>query len=102
MTRFATDKSVRIFSDFPGMPQVCVSHDAMMYIEHRKQGHGHAEHVKGIEKMKELSYDYALCFVRTDNVAQIKILEKANWKQIQSFIWTHGCDTYHLYGRAIY
>jgi RimJ/RimL family protein N-acetyltransferase len=69
----------------PGCSQVVVSHNSVIYKEHRGLGHGTRANKFRIEKAKFLGYDYILCTVDGSNEAQLRILKNNGWKKLDSF-----------------
>lgn len=45
-------------------------------------------------KAKELGYDYIICTVMNENEAEIAILRKYGWRQMEDSIWNK--ETEHL------
>lgn len=84
--RHATQHSVREFTSFPGCNQIAVSHGMYMRKASRGKGHAHYEQKISLDKMRELGYGYALCTVDADNAAQIKVLRKAGWRDLDHFV----------------
>jgi len=85
---------------FPGCNQIVVSNHAFLPKDMRERGRGSREHSDRLEKIESLGYDYAVCTVKSDNLAQIKILEKNLWKHLDTFYNRETENTIHLFGRS--
>lgn len=68
----------------PGCSQVAVFHSVFNPTE-RQKGRGRLAHDARIDQARFLGYNAAMCTVNMDNEAQLKILEKAGWKNVHSF-----------------
>lgn len=99
--RFPSDAGFYELNSFPGCNQIVVSNHSFVKPELRGMGLGKQIHQERLDLMKELGYDYALCTVKADNIAQISILVKNQWKFLDSF---HNKETGHdvlIYGRKV-
>lgn len=82
---------------FPGSNQITVKNHAFVNI--KGQGNGSKQHFESNEKAAELGYDYMLCTVREDNVAQIHILTAHGWNFFDSFLSTETGNVVQIWGR---
>lgn len=86
----------------PGCSQVCVSHGVFVPVGLRGEGLGREAHAARLNNMRALGYDYGLCTVRSDNVPQLAIMDKANWVWLSSFHSSKTDADVRLYGRRLY
>lgn len=86
---------------FPGCNQLVVSNHSWIPPESRGKGLGDAAHKDRLHQMKALGYNYALCTVKADNVAQIKLLERNGWKKLDGFLNTETENFVELWGKII-
>jgi hypothetical protein len=70
---------------FPGCNQLVVSNHAFIFDVHRGEGRGTKEHYRRLLKARNLGYDAIICTVKSDNIAQIKILKKHEWTKCFEF-----------------
>ncbi len=86
---------------FPGCNQIVISNHSFVPKEARGKGLGSREHSDRLKKIESLGYDYALCTVKEENIAQIKILENNLWKHLDTFFNKETENTIRIYGRSI-
>ncbi len=86
---------------FPGCNQIAVSNHAFVHKALRGKGIGKTEHQKRLDLIKTLGYDYSMCTVKETNIPQIKILEGAGWKHLDTFLSTETENTIRIYGKVI-
>lgn len=85
----------------PGSSQIVVSHSAFTAESYRGKGHGKEAHQERLAHIRSLGYDYALCTVVADNVAQMSILRKAGWRLLATFVSSSSGNTINIMGRPI-
>ncbi len=68
----------------PGCSQVAVFHSVFNPGEKAK-GVGRIAHDARLHEAHQLGYDAAMCTVNMENIPQLRILEKAGWKNVHSF-----------------
>lgn len=86
----------------PGCSQVAVSHGVFTPAHLRGKGNATKANLARTVIMKSyFGYDYALCTVAADNVAQIKIMEKNAWKRLDTFPSSKTNHEVHLYGKVL-
>ena len=54
-----------------------------------------------LEKIRVLGYDYVICTVKSDNIPQLKILNKNGWKLLDDFINNETGNTVYIYGKKM-
>lgn len=86
---------------FPGCNQVVVSNHSWIAPDKRGQGLGTKVHNERLSLMEKLGYDYALCTVKSGNFAQIAILNKAGWKQLDAFMNRETNNVVLIYGKGL-
>jgi RimJ/RimL family protein N-acetyltransferase len=86
---------------FPGCNQLVVSNHSWIDPELRGAGLGTVIHGQRLEKMRILGYDYAICTVKSSNIAQIKILEKYLWKHLDTFMNRETGNRVELWGKRL-
>jgi len=69
----------------PGCSQIVVSHAVFSVSPYKGQGSGKSAHAERLAYMRSLGWDYALCTVNMENKAQLAILNRFNWKQLDVF-----------------
>lgn len=99
--RYSTEYGFYELNPFPGCNQIAVSNHSFIRKEHRGKGLGTKVHNSRLELMQSLGYDYSICTVKDCNVPQIKILEKAGWKHLDSFNSIETENTVRIYGKVI-
>jgi hypothetical protein len=95
--RFTTEYGFYELNPFPGSNQIVVKNHAFVNV--KGQGHGSKQHFQSNEKAEELGYDYMLCTVREDNLAQINILKAHCWNFFDSFKSTETEHVVQIWGR---
>lgn len=88
-------------STLPGCTQVVVSHGVFVNPAFRKQGWGQEALNAREELMREKGYNYALCTVESTNGAQIHILTKFRWKELDRFISSKTGHEVILFGKRL-
>lgn len=89
-------------TDLPGCAQVVVSHGA--YVPQHSRGHkdGGKANLARLKVAREVGYDYIICTVRPDNLAQIAILRKNKWVFLSSFLSSATDVIIQIWGRNLY
>jgi RimJ/RimL family protein N-acetyltransferase len=99
--RFGNEYGYCELNDFPGNSQIVVSNHAFIYPKYRGKGHGTENHIKRVDRAKDLGYDYMICTVRKNNVAELAILKKEGWKELDEFKNTNTGNDVLIYGKII-
>ena len=99
--RFANEDGYGELNSFPGCNQIVVSNHAFIYKNKRGQGKGHRNHQLRGERAKFLGYDYLICTVKANNIAELKILDKGGFKELDEFDNSETGSTIKLYGKKI-
>lgn len=86
---------------FPGCNQVVVSNHSWIPPANRGKGMGDYAHRERLHQIRALGYNYALCTVKADNVAQIAILERNGWKKLDDFFNTETGNQVELWGKHV-
>lgn len=84
--RFINDDGAFLIDPMPSQPQVALCHG--FFVQHRKRGRGLAHGLKARQNqiLHELQYDFAICTVDGANEAQKKVLTRAGWRWLASFV----------------
>lgn len=99
--RFSNEFGYCELNSFPGCNQIVVSNHAFIYPEHRGKGHGHDNHTLRIERAKFLGYDYLICTVKADNAAELSILKKNNFKELDEFLNSETGNVVKIFGKKL-
>ena len=99
--RFANAQGFYELNPFPGCNQIVVSNHSFVHPDKRGGGVGTKEHTYRLMHIKELGYDYAICTVRENNIKQIKILQRHDWKQLDKFFNKETEHTVLIFGKVI-
>ena len=99
--RYGTDYGFFELNPFPGCNQIVISNHSWIDHKYRGQGIGHTEHEARLKEIERLGYDYVMCTVKSDNAAQIKILEKHGWTYLHQFTNRETGNTVHIYGKVM-
>ena len=99
--RFANDKGYCELNPFPGCSQIVVSNHGVIYPKERGKGYGSGNHKLRVERAKFMGYDYILCTVKSDNIVEIKILDKNKFKKLDSFVNTETNNIVYIYGKRL-
>lgn len=99
--RYANDNGFYELNPFPGCNQIVVSNHSLVYKHKRGNGIGSKEHTDRLAKIKFLGYDYVICTVKSDNAPQRHILEKNEWRQLDSFTNSETGNLVFLYGKQV-
>jgi len=84
--RFINDDGAFLIDPMPSQPQLALCHG--FFVQHSKRGKGRAHGLKALQNqiLHELQYDFAVCTVDGSNEAQKKVLTRAGWRWLASFI----------------
>ena len=99
--RFSNKFGYCELNNFIGNSQIVISNHAFIYPKYRGQGNGTKNHIKRVERAQKLGYDYMICTVRADNVAELAILKKRGWKQLDEFKNTNTGNQVLIFGKII-
>lgn len=100
--RYGDSRGSYTIETLPGCAQVAVSCRAFVYKDKRGQGHGTALHQERLATMSKLGFDFALCTVRANNEAEVRILRSNGWTLLAEFDSSSSGESIHLYGRPVY
>lgn len=99
--RFGNSAGSYELTSLPGNSQVCVSHNAFIFEEHRGKGVGNEIHRLRLDQMRALGYDAAICTVKDENKVQLHILEKNGWTRAMTFRSSYTGNLVHLYVKTL-
>lgn len=99
--RFGDGLGAYELDELPGCPQVAVSHAVFIRPFARGHGYGKAQHTARLKKLSELGFDYVICTVRSDNIREIDILTRNQWKPLAQFMSSASEGSIELWGRKI-
>lgn len=99
--RFANEFGYCELNKFPGCNQIVVSNHAFIYPTKRGNGHGNNNHKLRIQRAKFMGYDYLLCTVKSDNIAELKILIKNKFKELDEFLNTETGNKVKIFGKQL-
>lgn len=89
-------------TSLPGCAQVGVSHGVYIPVDKRGNGAGTEANRRRVTSMKvDYGYDYALCTADLNNTAQVAVLTKTGWKQLDTFLSSNTGHTVGLFGRKL-
>lgn len=100
-TRFANENGYCELNSFPGNSQIVVSNHAFIYPEKRGKGAGHKNHELRVERATFLGYDYLMCTVKATNEAELKILRKHGFKELDEFRNTNTGNMVKIFGKKL-
>ena len=99
--RYGTPYGFFELNPFPGCNQLVISNHSWIHPKHRGQGIGSEEHLNRLGEIERLGYDCAICTVKSDNIAQIKILEKFGWTYCYKFNNRETGNEVLIYARSM-
>lgn len=99
--RYADEYGFYELNPFPGCNQIVISNHSFVYPEHRGKGIGTKAHANRLAEIKRLGYSYVICTVKKNNLPQLKILAKFNWKELDFFFNMETGNDVVLYGKSI-
>lgn len=85
-------------TSLPGQSQVAVCHGFFIHENHRKHGNSHL--LKAVQRhtLQSMRYDYAICTVSANNLAQKATLTQAGWTKLAEFRNHRSSETTELWG----
>lgn len=84
---YSSGEATAEIDSLPGCTQIAVVHAAFVDPLSRGKGVGSKAHMERLDFLRyELLYDLALATVDLSNEHQLKIMEKAGWTQVYSFV----------------
>ena len=86
MTRYATTFGAFNIDPMPGNNQVALCSGFFVFPDSRGEGNGHRLKAFQMDVLKSEGYSLAICTVRADNAAQLRVMKKAKWQEIRNFI----------------
>lgn len=99
--RFSTAAGVFEIDSVPSQPQVAHCHG--FFVHRHLRGHGMAHRLKTQQMgtLSRLGYDFATCTVCASNAAQKKVLARAGWRSLASFVSSKTGEQVELLGCAV-
>jgi GNAT superfamily N-acetyltransferase len=92
MDRHANNYGAFCTSPLPGQPQIAVTHAFFVHPHLRGKGNGKRLKKAQMRLLAEHAFDFAICTVRADNVAQKAVLEATGWEFMRDF-YSRSQDT---------
>lgn len=99
--RFGDENGFYELNPFPGCNQIVVSNHSYVYPEKRGKGLGTRYNQLRLEKARLLGYDYIICTVVSTNIAQLKIMKSAGFKELDTFNNKETGNTVTIFGRRL-
>lgn len=99
--RFGDDIGAYEIETLPGSPQCAVSIHVFVKTDKRGLGNGTKQHLARLEQLKCLAYDYVLATANLANVKEVHLLEKNEWKLLDSFYSSSTGHTVGIFGKRI-
>lgn len=99
--RFATPAGVFEIDSVPAQPQVAHCHGFFVHRHLRGKGMAHRLKTQQMGTLFRLGYDFATCTVCASNAAQKKVLARAGWRSLASFVSSKTGEQVELWGRAV-
>ncbi len=99
--RFANENGYCELNSFPGNSQIVVSNHAFIYPDKRGKGLGNENHKLRVERSRFLGYDYLICTVKSNNEAELKILKKNGFKELDEFLNTNTGNMNKIFGKKL-
>lgn len=100
--RYSTLYGFFSIDPMPNQPSVAWCSDFTVFTLSRKQGMAHALKAYQNKVLSDEGFTLAMCSVKESNIAQIKVLTKADWNHKTSFqdvrtgemiqLWVYGLD----------
>jgi hypothetical protein len=84
--RFATPVGAYEIDSAPSQPQVAHCHGFFVHRHLRGKGMAHRLKTQQMGTLLRLGYDFATCTVCASNAAQKKVLARAGWRSLASFV----------------
>ncbi len=99
--RFANENGYCELNTFPGCNQIVVSNHAFIYKDKRGKGLGNENHKLRVERAKFMGYNYLLCTVKANNIAELAILKKNNFKELDEFLNSESGNLVKIFGKKL-
>jgi hypothetical protein len=99
--RFANEDGYCELNPFPGCSQIVVLNHAFIYPEKRRQGKGSVNHKLRVERAKFMGFNYLICTVKANNTAELAILNKNKFKELDQFLNTESGNLVKIFGKVI-
>lgn len=99
--RFATEAGAYEIDSVPSQPQVAHCHG--FFVHNDRRGRGLAHELKNHQNLmlSRLGYDFATCTVCASNAAQKKVLARAGWRSLASFVSSKTGEPVELWGANV-
>lgn len=99
--RFSTPFGAYEIDSVPSQPQVAHCHG--FFVRHELRGGGLAHDLKCHQTamLLRLGYDFATCTVCRSNERQKKVLDRAGWRCLASFVSSKAGEHVELWGFAV-
>ena len=99
--RFATPVGAYEIESVPSQPQVAHCHGFFVHRHLRGNGMAHRLKTQQMGTLSRLGYDFATCTVCASNAAQKKVLARAGWRSLASFVSSKTGEQVELWGCAV-
>ena len=99
--RFATPVGAYEIDSVPSQPQVAHCHGFFVHNDRRGRGLAHDLKTHQNLMLSRLGYDFATCTVCASNAAQKKVLARAGWRSLASFVSSKTGEPVELWGFAV-
>lgn len=99
--RFATAFGSYEIDSLPSQPQVAHCHAFFVPKDLRGQGFAHVMKIHQKATLASLGYDFATCTVCSSNAAQKKVLARAGWRSLASFVSSKTGEPVELWGANV-
>jgi L-amino acid N-acyltransferase YncA len=99
--RVPTEHGFFEINAFPGCNQVAVINHHFIERDWRCKGLGRANMAKQLELARELGYDMLVCTIRSNNIAQRKLLIASGWMQFTQFVNRETTHEVEFWGRTL-
>jgi len=96
--RFATPVGVFEIDSVPSQPQVAHCHGFFVHRHLRGKGMAHRLKTQQNLMLSRLGYDFATCTVCRSNDRQKKVLARAGWRSLASFVSSKTGEPVELWG----
>ena len=101
MTRYAYPEGAFEVDTIPAQPQIAHCHGFFVTAKNRGKGNAHVLKKRQMNLLASEHYDYATATVDGSNAAQKKVLTKAGFRCLDTFINRKTCGVTELWGRSI-
>ncbi|EXI76539.1 MAG TPA: N-acetyltransferase [Candidatus Accumulibacter phosphatis] len=99
--RFATPVGAYEIDSVPSQPQVAHCHGFFVHNDRRGRGLAHDLKTHQNLMLSRLGYDFATCTVCRSNDRQKKVLARAGWRSLASFVSSKTGEQVELWGYEI-